>query len=260
MTKELFAATACSKVWKIIEASPFLTAMEKNISVLWDKSQLLVHPYVRLDRGFVFIHVPKTAGTSLNKALGLNATLATSLHAHARDVLPFIKIIAPEVISIAFVRNPYARFVSLYDFARADETLYHSTKNPERVPYGKHLDYDILSDKSLEECAELLVEGKLGNPRPRMNIWRPQVEWLTDRNGKLMIDYIGHVESMDSDLQRLKKLYGIVSEPVSWLNKSGDKEKAPQFNERALELIRLYYKRDFEMLGYDEKLLAPAVA
>ncbi len=252
MNKALFTAKACAKAWKIIDSSPTLTKLEKNVSGMLWKSKLLIHPYVQLDRGFVYIHVPKTAGTSLNKALGLKAKLTTSLHNRARDVMPFMKIIAPEVRAITFVRNPYSRFVSLYRFAIADESLYHSARNPEKAPYGKHPDHDLLSNKNLEECAELLIQGKLGDPRDNTPLWRPQVDWLVDKYGKLMVDFIGKMESLDSDLLKLQELYGITSEPVSWLNRSNPGKKTPEFTARTEELVRMYYKRDFEMLGYNE--------
>ena len=248
----LLIATALAKFWRVVERSPSLTNLEKNCAGMLEKSRLLIHPYVQLDRGFVFIHVPKAAGTSLNIALGLKATLATSLHARAKDVMPFIHLVAPKTIAIAFVRNPYTRFVSLYNFARAEESMYHSTSNPDMAPYGKHPDYDILSDKSLEQCAELLVEGRLGNPRVWPTNWTPQVEWLVDRDRKIMVDFIGKVESIDADLQRLKKVHGIASQPTPWLNKSSNVGKLPELTPRTRELLRLFYKRDFEMLGYEE--------
>lgn len=248
---ELTLSKACSRFRKIVHPWPRLEGLLDNIANVWSRSQLLTHPYVQLQRGFVFIHITKTAGTSLNQALDLNAPLHSPLHRRARDVMPLVKKLAPNVNSISFVRNPYARFVSLYTFARTDESPYHSTSRPESTPFGKHPDRDILLDKSLEQCAELLIQGKLSKPG-----WNPQVEWLTDKDGNdgvLIVDFIGRVESLSADLDRLQKNYGIVVKPVPWLNKSSeDRSGAPQWTERARDLIRLYYKRDFELLGYEE--------
>jgi hypothetical protein len=245
-------AKTLSLVWKVIQSTRFLENVERNLSVVWDKSRLLNHPYVQLKRGFVFIHVPKTAGTSLNEALDLHASLTASLHGRARDIMPFIHVIAPKAVAIAFVRHPYQRFISLYNFARMEESLYHSTRNPETAPYGKHPDHDLLIDKTLEQCAELLLQGKLGDPRSLPHNWVPQVEWLLDREGNLMVDFIGHVETIDADLQRLKQLHGITSKPLPWLNGSTGPEETPGLTPRTRELLRLYYKRDFELLGYEE--------
>src|ERR1700722_10079584 len=124
MHGELFAARACARAWKAVNTSPALRKWGKDLSSVLIKSKILDHPFAQLDRGFVFIHVPKTAGTSLRQALGLNAPLNIPCHATAQEVLPFIKLVAPKTVSLAFVRNPYSRFVSLYNYARQEESLY----------------------------------------------------------------------------------------------------------------------------------------
>ncbi len=253
LSKERLAANACALAWRVINASPLLKKGEKSLSKLWEKSSLLTHPFTQIKQGFVFIHVPKTAGTSVREALGIKATEGMEAHSRARDVLPFIRLVAPELISVAFTRNPYTRFLSLYNFARMDESFYFSSTERGDAPCGRHPDYDTLSNKSLEECAELLIQGKIGDPSVRTHIWHPQVEWLTDRNGKMTIDFIGRVESLDADLQRLKELHGIASQPVPMINKSSQSGAPPKFSRRAITLVQLYYKRDFEMLGYDEE-------
>ncbi len=261
MHGELFAARACARAWKAVNTSPALRKWGKDLSSVLIKSKILDHPFAQLDRGFVFIHVPKTAGTSLRQALGLNAPLNIPCHATAQEVLPFIKLVAPKTVSLAFVRNPYSRFVSLYNYARQEESLYHSVRDPAKAPYGKHADFDILSHKTLEECAELLIQGKLGGRHGvGLGQWHPQVEWLMDEENKLAVDYIGRVETLESDLQNIERLYGIISQPIPWLNRSIPQEPAMEFTPRARDLVHLYYKRDFEMLDYDENQMPDEVA
>jgi len=50
--------------------------------------------------------------------------------------------------------------------------------------------------------------------------------------GEIMVDFIGRVETLTSDLKRLHDLYGIVTDPIPWLNKSTDKENTPTFTDR----------------------------
>ncbi len=247
-------AAAVSISGQLMRRLPFWPQMEKNISrygEAWSKSRFIKHPYVQLERGFVFIHVPKSAGTSLNQAFGLNAPLNSALHSKARDLMPLLRRLDPEVKSISFVRNPYARFVSLYQFARLKESLYCSALDPKRAPCGKHPDHDLLSNQSMEQCAELLIQGKLSGGG-----WNPQIDWLTDQEGhkgKLMVDFLGRVESLEIDLLRLQQMYGITAGPLPWLNKSCNGRKGPpEWTDRTRDLVRLYYKRDFELLGYEE--------
>ena len=254
MNVERAVTEAVSKGRQIAHRLPLLGKLRKSLvksKEAWASSRFLKHPYIQLKRGFVFIHVPKSAGTSLNQALGLNAPLTSHLHSRARDVVPFLKRLSPGIKSICFVRNPYDRFVSLYNFARLEESLYCSTRHPEKAPCGKHPDHDTLLDKTMEQCAELLIGGKLSGGG-----WNPQVDWLVDKEGKdgvLIVDFIGRVESLKKDLKRLEKTYGIEVQPVPWLNRSSDEQKSPpRWTPRGRDLVRLYYKRDFEMLGYEE--------
>jgi hypothetical protein len=249
------AAEACAKIWKVVEAVPLLKALERNAYQLWGKSKLLNHPYVQLKRGFVFIHVPKTGGNSISKALGLSEDPRDTSHNRAKDVMPFVKVIAPHVVAITFVRNPYTRFLSLYNYARLEESLFHSVSKPETALCGVHPDYHALRASSLEQCAELLVASKLGDVRGAPTLWHPQFEWLLGWDGKVMVDYIAKIETVQADLAKMKELYGIESGPVPWLNKSERKGPPPQLTPRAIDLLRLYYQRDFELLGYDEKVI-----
>ena len=245
-------AKAFATIRSLVDATPY-SVQVNNVVKLWDKSRFLNTRAYQIQHGFVYIHLPKTAGTSLQKALRLKDSGDSVSHTPIKEIMPMIRRLLPRVVFITCVRNPYTRFISLYNFARQGETYYHSVKNPAKAPGGKHVDYDILSDKNLEQCAELLLQGKLGNiPTDTIPFWRPQVDWLVDWQGKLMVDFIGRIETLDSDLKRLQTLHGIASDPVPWLNKSTDTENIPQFTERTRDLVRLYYKRDFEMLGYDE--------
>jgi hypothetical protein len=249
---------AISKGRKAIQHVPVLQKLSKHLGNVvlgridrWERLKLLTHPYVQIERGFVLIHITRTAGTSLSRALDLNAPLTSNLHTRARDIMPLAREIDPNVKCVAFVRNPYARFVSLYDFARLEESLYCSSRNPERAPCGKHPDYDLLLDKDLEACAELLVAGKLSRPG-----WDPQTDWLTDKDGpggELMTDFLGHVESLEADVQRLQKEYGIEIQALPWLNQSRtEAEKPPEWTDRARDLVWQFYRRDFDLLGYDK--------
>src|SRR5690606_29215530 len=80
------------------------------------------------------------------------------------------------------VRNPYERFLSLYNYARMEISYYHNNINPKATPYGRHLDYDLLKNASLKECAKYLEDGKLQHDRA-WNHWFPQYTWLYNESG-----------------------------------------------------------------------------
>ena len=109
-------------------------------------------PNISYSSKFIFIHVPKNAGTSIHKSVGLDKSIHVTLK-------QYIKLLGKEqyesMFSFAFVRNPFSRFISLYNYARMDESYYHSAIKPEEAIYGKHMDCDSLKNASIEDAAHL---------------------------------------------------------------------------------------------------------
>lgn len=200
--------------------------------------------------GVIFIHIPKNAGTSVAQALDLKE----SSHHTARQ----IKKICPEefdrFFKFSFVRNPWDRFLSLYNYARLDESAYHSSIRPEKALYGKHRDYDLLRSASLQECALYLVEGKLQHDEG-WNHWMPQAQWITNDDGKLIVDYVGRFESIEKDFEVVSKKVGLKRRiPIknsSSKRKREEKSYREYFDAETQKIIHEYYKIDIELFGYD---------
>ena len=153
---------------------------------------------------FLFIHVPKAAGTSVTRELSRFTTFrdvevgGTRFGEKIQDTYaarfdlrkhsPAAKIRAkagPEVwrgyFVFAFVRSPYARAYSLWKFLR-------------RWKDGPH--HALAERLSFEEF--------ISSPEVRdgvVDIAKPQAHWLSDAEGRLMdgIDFVGRVERFDED-------------------------------------------------------------
>ena len=117
---------------------------------------------------FIFIHVPKTAGTSIAAALGRRKCI----HGTSRDYRTLLGRRYDEMFSFAFVRNPRDRFMSLYRYARMRESHHHSATFPWLSRYGKHPDHDLLRDASLSEAA-VLPSWPLMNSLPSLTAVAP---------------------------------------------------------------------------------------
>ena len=63
----------------MVDASTYSIEIN-DIVKLWDKSRFLNTRSYQIQQGFVFIHVPKTAGTSLLKALRITGSGDLSGH------------------------------------------------------------------------------------------------------------------------------------------------------------------------------------
>jgi len=201
------------------------------------------HPYKIL-----FIHIPKTAGTSISDALGFkNSTHATIQEARVKIAWLRFKI----AYKFAFVRNPWDRFLSLYRYAKMPESKYHSSINPEKAVYGKHLDYDLLQNASLEQCAHYLLEGKLKHDTG-WNHWQPQINWLQDKKGKIPLNFIGRYETLETDFRTIQKKLKITKN-LGHINPSSREKKdnyQTYYNENTKKIIADFYKKDIDYFNY----------
>lgn len=152
---------------------------------------------------FIFVHVPKTAGTTVTRTLSslttfrdlelggtkygeaLQGLFASRFDLRKHSTALQIKAKCPPHIwrrffVFAFVRNPYARAFSVYRFLQ-------------RWKEGQH--YDQVSSQDFESF--LSSDGFLSGD---IEIARPQVHWLA-KDGVLVqgIDFVGRLEDFAAD-------------------------------------------------------------
>ena len=195
---------------------------------------------------FIFVHIPKNAGTSIGTMLNIKTRhFPITVYQNELGKVEFEKY-----FSFCFVRHPYERFISLYNYAKMQESYYHSSVNPEKAIYGKHMDYDLLKDASIHDCAILLKEGKLIH-NPPYPIWFPQCTWILDNKQKVLVDYIGKVEDIHLHLRNIKKFIKKEFETIPYLNQSqGIKNRKDLLDEKTKKILAEYYSLDFELFNY----------
>ncbi len=193
-----------------------------------------------MGKNCIFIHIPKTAGTSITQAFNLT----TTNHYTAQELRWWMGSRSyGRFYSFCIARNPYDRFLSLYHYARLEHSTHHSV-HPEDTR-RKHSDYDLLKDASINECADLLRDGKLSA------LWKPQTDWFLDTNGDLLVNYVGHYETLEYDFALLS--FHICGEVMLLprVNESGRQLPCDQeLTEYAITAIESVYARDLATLDY----------
>jgi len=199
---------------------------------------------------FIFIHIPKNAGTSVSKGLNINIS-------HHNTVQEYVSLLGEKkynnMFSFAFVRNPFSRFISLYNYARLEESYYHSSINPDKAIYGKHMDYELLKNASIEEAANYLIEGKLVHNPPHKQ-WLPQNFWLKGVDGGLNVKYLGRFEDLNFHLRNIYEIIGIpFTEKLERINTSTESNipYSNLINARTRSILEDFYKEDLETFNYN---------
>jgi hypothetical protein len=197
---------------------------------------------------FLFVHIFKTAGTSITNCLSpfcyrpestrpsnWIAFLSTNwkkihqvpIKKHA-TVLEIRTLIAPEifdrVFKFTFVRNPWDWQVSLYHYI---------LEHPENCGH-----------------AETKAMGSFRNfvfSREKSDF--TQTGCLVDEAGKLLVDFVGRFENLEVDFQTICNRVGI-NATLPHINKSDRLGYRDYYDEETRALTARLYAEDIERFGY----------
>lgn len=216
---------------------------------------------------FIFIHIYKTAGTSVTEQFAPHARLLdrlayqywlsnyvygliinkmnwhdgglkqfTGYHKHAKAFEVRQKLGSrrfEKYFKFAFVRNPYDFLVSLYFYLRQAK---------------EHNLHKKVSAMEFREFSHWFV-----GTRPAC-----QVDFLLDEQREdCLVNFIGRYENLQSDVQHIvAKLDLGVGEKLAHKNQSvqrTSRDFRDYYDPSTLRLVYDHYQRDFELLGYSEQ-------
>jgi sulfotransferase famil protein len=222
----------------------------------------------------IFVHIPKVAGQSIEtlflEDLGLNWDNRQELllrkkkssepgphrlaHLKAKDYVGLGYLEASkyeEFFSFSFVRNPYSRVISFYNYLGYAKIISIST-------FIK----TILSTKVKEDHF----------------FFRAQYDYLYSEEGRLLVDFVGKLENISEDIEYVLEKVGLEGKNLPYINKS-DKglkrgitslisepsllkhlqlkrmfshQKVSVLSEDQKDGIYRIYTKDFEYFGYEK--------
>ena len=221
---------------------------------------------INLSRRFIFVHVPKAAGTSVTESLSqytrfcdievggtqygeklgriYGRRFGISKHSTALEIR---KVIGHDewqsFFSFCFVRHPFDRALSIYKFLKY---VHHDWK-------GHEVMSNFNSFKAFVHSDFFAGDGPDG-------IFRPQWVWVgSSSDTRPVVDYVGRVEKIDEEMQTIE----------ARITQSGDHRSVKAIVQRnvsrdkgqvgdgwndgdVLSAIYSKYKIDFERFGYEK--------
>jgi hypothetical protein len=218
---------------------------------------------------FIFVHVPKSAGTSVTQMFSeyssyrdlevggtplgealqneFKKRFGLTKHATASEIRA---IVGDELwkayFSFGIVRNPYARAQSTFHFMKR----WRGNKEMDRLKFIENM----------PDFRSFALSPKLKRKQYHRLLWS-QTQWLCDDAGKLLVSQVGRLESLDADLARIQtQIPGLPERPAQAVLEAPKRNKSDADDEALTQLLRdepeveqaLYeaYKDDFANFGY----------
>ena len=180
----------------------------------------------------VFIHIPKTGGHSISKALKDIDAFENLNNGDLHRILVDYNNITKEHISCTVIRNPYDRFISLYYWG---------------------LRHNVIKQKM---DIYIFVKNPIPNTDGRFSYWwKPMVEWIIKDNEKF-IKHILNFENLNSDYKKMCETENIPYNSLERLNLNTTKhcpQRKPNKEILTKELqqdIERLWTIDFETFNY----------
>lgn len=220
----------------------------------------------------VFVHVPKAAGTSIERVfmedLGVDMDNRHALllgkstnenigprrvsHLTANEYVEhhfLSKELFDNYFKFAFVREPKSRLYSTYKFLKFNETM------------------------SFDEFINSKLDELLSTPKFDFFL-KPSYDYLFNKNGKCLVDFVGKFEDLNEDFDKVRKEIKFISSGgiLQHYNKTNDGEKnkiklglkkiknyktlsskdSAHLSDVSIQKILSYYKNDYIKFGYSK--------
>jgi hypothetical protein len=185
----------------------------------------------------IFIHIPKNAGTAITNTL--------DMYDVGHHGWQYYKSKYPQkweqYKKISVTRNPWDRLVSCYEYAKMDESYWHSKEGKSKA--GKHLDYDLLKDKSFEECLQIL---KTNPSLLKHQGWANQSNYIYN-GGNLMVNYLLDINNLEDEISKILN----TNIKINKINVSNENNYIDYYkNDDMINFVNEFYKKDVNNFNY----------
>lgn len=190
------------------------------------------------EKKLIFIHIPKNAGTSIIKAMGVeNMLMDKTIEEYKEHYQNYWN----EYTKFTVVREPIDRFISAYKFARMDESGWFSATGEEGLE--KHHHYELCNSMDINKYIKYIYD----NPK-EFNRWiAPQTFIISNKDNQIEIDYFVRYESLLEDLKKI----GI--DEIEKLNSSKIEDKnIIKLSKKSKNMLYEIYDIDYQNFSYDK--------
>jgi len=213
------------------------------------------------DRKLVFVHIQKTGGDTISRLLRESTPDLFCFTAKHEFAIRAVKELEGwnEHFKFAFVRNPWDRLVSWYSMIRDAETIrWHQTLTDHRkrshfrqTRENKLWRYALDNSSTFEEFVYNCTDEIEVDEGVFYSFAYNQVDYVTDVNGDLLVDFVGRFESFERDLHEVYDRLGLEVRSIPHENRSARGHYSSFYTPETEMTVRKRFERDIEYFGYE---------
>ena len=183
------------------------------------------------DHKFIFIHIPRTSGTSIENQFECHKKQVKNKHWVLNDWKKRLEAkIFDEYFKFSFIRSPWDAIISKY------LDVWFTNKHP-GGPIGKK------AGKSLEYFLEHYRAPKHEHGETFFDFFDPE-----------QLDFVGRFENRENDLNYISQRIGFQIDPNTHAKKQqqlySKKHYAEYYSDETREIVAQKYANDIEYFGY----------
>ncbi len=192
-------------------------------------------PFVDHKNKFVFVHIPKCGGRSIKKVFDLK------LHDHyglselgfkSTDYCP--ELVVEDLFKFAFVRNPWDRFVSAYEYLKRGG-----------IPFYDRLKTLVIK-KEYPEFKDFLLAKEVWQ---QWVFFYPQLEFITV-NGSIKTDFVGRFENFQNDFDLICDQIDYSKVKLPHVNKTKHAHYTEYYDDQSIKIIARSFEEDIDTFKY----------
>lgn len=193
------------------------------------------------DQQTLFIHVPKTGGTSVVQWMKTNLECNEFKPKHCTHKY-FVGKYGQTPWSFAIVRNPWDMLVSVYHY---NKRLQKERLRQARIKKRMHKNWDMIRlQHSINFFEAGFTHFILSGPKH----WHPYIDQQVYYTHG--VDCILRFENLQKDFQQIQERVGCHS-PLPRLNKSDHKHYSKYYNKVTRNIVADYCSKDIGVFGYE---------
>lgn len=191
----------------------------------------------------VYMRMPKVASGSVTFALkNKHAKIITHgiYDPNYLSLEEYMKVDTHKKFAFTFVRNPWDRLVSAFFFLNNGGSMPN-----DKVDYEKYL-------KKYNGDFTLFVQEAFRNNEIFNQIHiRPQHLWISDKNGKLVTNFVGKFENLQTDFNYVLMKNWRFKKKLGFQKKGKHPNFRELYNQETRKIVATVFKKDIELFNYD---------